>query len=206
MALTPAKLELLNNSDANKLKKNNKDDLCSYIMHLKEKVEELASYQLISKRVELLERSHIQSLQYDRRESLELQGIPEKIKDEDLESCCKDILEGIGCGTIQSSQITACHRLKNKSKTIIRFINRKHANLALHNRKKLRTLNIERHGFPPNTKIYINESLCRPMQFLHYKVRLAAKSKKIDSYNLWKGKLTTKFTADDRASHMNTYQ
>ena len=89
MALTPTKLELLNNSDANKLKKNNKDDLCSYIMHLKEKVEELASYQLISKRVELLERSHIQSLQYDRRESLELQGIPEKIKDDDLESCCR---------------------------------------------------------------------------------------------------------------------
>ena len=30
MALPPTELEVLNNSDANKLNKNNKDDLCSY--------------------------------------------------------------------------------------------------------------------------------------------------------------------------------
>ena len=106
---------------------------------------------------------------------MELRGIPEKIKDEDLEGCCIDILADIGCGTIPSSQITACHGLENKSKTIVRFINGKHANLALSDRKKLRTLDFERHGFLPNTKVYINESLCRPMQYLHYKVRLAAK-------------------------------
>ena len=75
-----------------------------------------------------------ESIQNNRRESLELQGIPEKIKDEYPEGCCIDILADIGCGTTPSSQITACHSLKNKSKSIIRFINRKHANLALHNR------------------------------------------------------------------------
>ena len=31
---------------------------------------------------------------------------------------------------------------------------------------------------------------------------LQLNQKKIDSYNLWKGKLTIKFTADDRASHI----
>ena len=36
------------------------------------------------------------------------------------------------------------------------------------------------------------------MQFLAYKVRQAKKAKKIESYNLWKGKLTLKFEKKDK--------
>ena len=65
--------------------------------------------------------------------------------------------------------------------------------MALHNRKKLADIDRNKFGLSAASKgIYINESLCRPMQFLSYKVRQAFKAKRITSFNLWKGKLTIK--------------
>ena len=61
-------------------------------------------------------------------------------------------------------------------------------------------------GLTEGTKLYLNESLCRPYQFLHYKVRMAYKSKNIRNFNYWKGKLTIKMTENDqpiRISHIN---
>ena len=113
-SLSPAKLEELNSSDLGKLKKQNKDELINYIGLLRGKVEELQSYQLISKRVELLERSHLNSLQYNRRESIEIHGIPEKIENKDLESYCLDVLEDIGVREVSSHDVHACHRLRSK--------------------------------------------------------------------------------------------
>ena len=188
--LTHDQVMEMNNADLKKLKHSNKDDLLAYIGLLRSKVEELASYQLISKRVQQLERSHLNSLQYQRRESIEIYGVPETVGDGELETHCIDMLEKIGCGPINERDVQACHRLKNKKNTIIRFVNRKHAGLALHNRKKLKT---ERPG------VFINESLCRPMQFLAYKVRSALKAKNISSWNLWKGKLKIKL---DNQTHV----
>ena len=192
MSISPSKLEEMSSSDMDKLKKNhNKDQLVAYIQTLRSKVEELVSYQLVSKRVELLERSHLNSLQYQRRESIEIHGIPQSIADDNLESYCTDVLEEIGCGEIESNDVHACHRLKNRDKTVIRFVNRKHADLALHNRKKLASIDKKKHQIPSQSPgLFINESLCRPMQFLEYKVRMAYKRKLIKSYNLWKGKLS----------------
>ena len=191
MSLLPQKVDEMNSSDSAQLKKNsNKDELCGYIQLLREKVEELESYKIISDRVKQLEKSHLKSLQYTRRESIEICGLPESIDDKKLEETCINILDDIGCGIINESQIHACHRLKNRKKTIIRFVNRKHANLALHNRKELAKLDREKYGL--GNAIYINENLCRQMQFLYYKVRLSYKAGKILSFNLWKGKLSLK--------------
>ena len=146
----------------------------------------------MAKRVELLERTMVKSLQYNRRESIEIHGLPETIKDENLEGKCLDLLGEIGCGHIQPSQVQACHRLKNRNKTIIRFVNSKHANAALHNKKKLKEVKKENYGLPKEDKIFINESLCRPFGFLAYVIRKALASKSIESYNIWKGKITLK--------------
>ena len=188
--LTPTKLLEMDKSDIGALKKSNKDELLGYISTLRGKVEELQSYQLIAERVKLLERSHLRSLQYNRRESIEICGLPETIKDDDLEQTCLQILEDIDCGKIKKSSVHACHRLKNRDKTIIRFVNRKHADLALHNKKKLKDVEKTKYGLQKN--IFINESLCKPMQFLAFKVRKAYREKKISSFNLWKGKLSCK--------------
>ena len=193
-SITPTKLVEMNNSDLTSLKKSNKDDLLGYISNLRGKIEELQSYQLIAQRVNLLERSHLRSLQYNRRESIEICGFPESIQDDQLEEKCIELLNDIGCGKIKKTAVHACHRLRNRDKTIIRFVNRKHADLALHNKKKLKNVDKEKYGL--SGEVYINESLCKPMQFLAYKVRSALRQKKISSYNLWKGKLSLKI--DDR--------
>ena len=196
MTLSPQKLEEMTSADINKLKKNNnKDDLCSYIVLLRGKLEELESYNLISKRVEMLERSMVSSTQYQRRENIEIHGVPESVTDDELEGTCLDLLNEIGCGIISPSQVHACHRLKNKSNTITRFVNRKHADKALHNRAKLKDIDKQKLKVG-NANIYINENLCRPMQYLHYKIRQAHKLKQIFSYNVWKGKLSIKMLED----------
>ena len=185
-------------ADSSQLKKSNKDDLCTLIVFLRGKVEELESYQLVSKRVQLLEKTLVSSMQYSRRESIEIHGLPETIKDEELEGKCLGVLEDIGCGKIDSSQVHACHRLKNKNNTIIRFVNRKFADKALHNKSKLKNINREKYGVANDKNIYINENLCRPMQYLAYKVRQALRDRKIVSYNIWKGKLSVKLVLNGR--------
>ena len=184
------KIEEMANSDLDQLEKKSRKELCGYIQHLRGKIEELVSYQLVAKRVQHLERSHLNSLQYQRRESIEINGIPESVPDDKLEDTCLDLLNDIGCGKIKKSQVHACHRLKNKKNTIIRFVCRKNADKALHNRGKLK--NIDKTKYGVNGSIYINENLCRPMAFLAFKVRTAKKNGLIDSYNIWKGSLSIK--------------
>ena len=41
----------------------------------------------------------------------------------------------------------------------MRFLNRKHCKKALLNRRKLKNLDKEKHGFTQNTKVFINENL-----------------------------------------------
>ena len=60
-----------------------------YIQHLRGCMEELESYQLSAKRVEILERSHYKSLQYNRRESIEIPDIPDTVPDKELENKMK---------------------------------------------------------------------------------------------------------------------
>ena len=177
------------------VKKFSKKDVCNYIVGLRNKLEELESYRLISKRVKLLERNLISHMQYNRRESIKISGL-DKINNNDLEKTTVGILEDIGVGKIESWQVQACHRLKNPKNVIIKFVSRKHAALAIHNRKKLMNLDNEKHGLNRDAKIFINENLCRPLKFLHCKVRQAYKNKKILYFNLWKGKRSVKLGAN----------
>ena len=203
--LSQTLLEEMNLSDVNKLKGNNKDQLLAYIQILRGKVEELQSYQLIAKRVQLLERSQLHSLQYNRRESIEIHGIPAAVVDKDLETYCCEVLGEIGCGEIGDRDVHACHRLRNKDKAIIRFTNRKFANKALHHRKKLKEIDRQKFKIPESSRgLFVNESLCKPMSFLFYKVRSALSAKKIDAYNLWKGSLSIKMNGcDHNISHVD---
>ena len=176
------------------LHNKNKRELVAYIGSLRGRVEELESYNLVAKRVQLLERSVMRSMQYQRRESIEIHNIPVSVTKEKLEEYCCNLLTDIE-NPVQPDQIHACHRRNNPKKTIVRFVNRKHADKCLFNRSKLKDVDKEKFQLPPeHPGLFINESLCRPLEFLFYKVRQASKSrgKAALSYNLWKGKLTIK--------------
>ena len=77
--------------------------------------------------------------QYGRRNNLEITGIPDEIKDEDLEEKVIEILNKIDVN-VSTKDIEACHRIgksrENSKKTIIQFVNRKYAKKALLNKKR----------------------------------------------------------------------
>ena len=183
-----------------------KSELVAYIGRLRGKVEELESYNLIAQRVQLLERSVLGSMQYQRRESIEIHNIPDTVTKEKLEDYCCDLLTDIE-NPVQPHEIHACHRRNNPTKTIIRFVNRKLADNCLFNRSKLKDIDKDKFDLPPDHPgLFINESLCRPLEFLFYKVRQAskAKGKNILSYNLWKGQLSITFNGTDhKISHID---
>ena len=56
--------------------------------------------------------------------------------------------------------VQACHRLKEKERTIVKFLNRKDCLQILRVKKELKFLDPTELDFPENTKIFINESLC----------------------------------------------
>ena len=181
-----------------------KHDLVNYILHLRNEIntigtelEALKANQMITKRVEYLERIQLISQQYNRRESLELNGIPINVKDDELEEKCVGIIQDVTGRGIPEWQVHACHRLKNRNKVILRFITRKIPDMAFHNRKYLKNLDKTKYGLDENTQIYFNESLCPKMNYLFYKVRCAWKDQKLNSYNLWKGRLTIKMEEND---------
>ena len=78
--------------------------------------------------------------QYSRRENLIILGIPNSIRQQNLESEVLNILRVFGLKKIASYDIVACHRLKGKNdkypaRSIIRFTNRKLVNYCLNNRE-----------------------------------------------------------------------
>ena len=83
--------------------------------------------------------------QYNRRQNLIIEGIPDNIPQNKLETICLDIIHDIGFSDVSSYEVVACHRLRRRegdstSPTIIRFINRKITEFCLKNRWRLQHL------------------------------------------------------------------
>ena len=124
--------------------------------------------------------------QYNRKESIEVSGIPENILQKDLENTMIGVLRRVGLWGLESYEIAACHRLKRKvnnektSRVIIRFINRKRTYKCLENRKRLKDTIWE---FP---NIYIHNSLCQKYKDIYEKcteVRLCGVINKFWTFN-----------------------
>ena len=111
---------------------NNKDE---FIQSLKNCVDKLES------QICLLESALINNEikinigdQYSRRNNIVIQGIPQSVKRKDLEDKIINILDKINV-KVTKNDIEAYHRLDDSRKTIVRFINRKHALEVLKNKK-----------------------------------------------------------------------
>ena len=117
--------------------------------------------------IESLEKELYQFQQYNRRESVEISGIPENINQNNLETTIINILRRVGVWNLESYEIAACHRLRRKSgnehtqRIIIRFTNRKRVYQCLQARKYLRDT-IHEHP-----KMYIHDSLCQKYNDLY---------------------------------------
>ena len=82
--------------------------------------------------------------QYNRRENLIIDGIPDSVPQKNLEGVCINIIRDLGfVGRLGSYEIIGCHRLKKKpsnatTPVIIRFFNRKITEFCMKNRRKLK--------------------------------------------------------------------
>ena len=110
-------------------------------------------------RVIKTERQCWENAQYSRRDTLEIVGIPNSVGNSVLEETVRDVFKKIGV-EIDERDVQACHGLKEKERTIVKFVNRKDCLQILRVKKDLKSLDPTELDFPENTKIFINESLC----------------------------------------------
>ena len=153
-------------------------------------------------RVIKLEREVYVSQQYSRRECLEFTGIPSDVDNKDLEGKVCEILQAIDVN-VNPDDLEACHRLKKKERTIVKFSNRKTCLNALKNRKRLKDLNREEIGFPDETSLYLNESLCPYYRGLWGKCRGLLVDKLIARLWTYNGTVMIKFIDNDDAERFS---
>ena len=100
--------------------------------------------------------------EYGRRNNTVISGIPDSVYVNQLEESVTEILTDINVNET-SNDIQACHRISNKdtriggTKTIIHFLNRKHANQALYNKKKLSQVKKKYTCNPNNNLFFISK-------------------------------------------------
>ena len=162
---------------------------------------------ILDDRVIALERSHYLYLQYGRRESIEITGIPEQVKQEDLEKEVEKIYNEIKVEVhgrqMNTSDISACHRVGKKGVTIVRFVNRKFATEGLFKGKNLKGTKL--YG---NIPIYINNSFCKEFKFYGYIIRKLKTRAQIDAYKIKNGVYQIKTLGNDNyveVSHISDF-
>ena len=96
----------------------------------------------INERLIEIERNFNLSSQYNRRSCIEISGIPDDIPVHKLEDEVIKIYKTAGFKVeereLDHHEIQACHRIAKKGKIICRMVNRKFAEVALYNSKKLK--------------------------------------------------------------------
>ena len=153
------KTEATLGSQISDLSKEIKDTLT----HLKKLEADIAVVKMVNdrlvERIVKTERQCWENAQYFRRGTLEIVGILGSIDNSVLEETVRGIFGKIGV-QVDEQDIQACHRLKEKERTIVKFANRKDCLQILRVKKDLKFLDPTELDFPESTKIYINESLC----------------------------------------------
>ena len=143
----------------------------------------LATCPQLNKRVIELERSHALYLQYNRRNSVEITGIPEDVEQKDLECQVIKIYDEAEVGrSLNLFDIEACHRIGKKNVVIVRFVNRKFAREGLYKGRNLKGKNIYGNG-----PVYINDSFCEPFNYIGYLIRKLKKRSLIEGYKIKNG-------------------
>ena len=121
-------------------------DLVPDIRELQHAVKELqVENGNLKEEIYLLDKEVAMTNQYNRRQNLVIDGIPDNVPVKDLEDVCLNIIHQIGFLPVGNYEVVGCHRLKRRpgdksAPTIIRFVNRKITEFCLKNRWRLKNL------------------------------------------------------------------
>ena len=145
----------------------------------------------------MLERKCWENEQYSMRECMEISGISQSIKQIDLDWAVLNVFDKIDA-PVDLQNIEACHRLKSNdngrsNKVIVKFSKRKDM-IRVMNKKKF--LNLDGTGFPPNTSLFINPSLCSYYKYLWSKCKALWSGELISSFWVSNGSLRIKLGDD----------
>ena len=164
------------------------DQLIQVILGLKGEINKLNDdfKKVVNLRLYHLERNQNMYMQYGRRESFEIVGIPQNIPDDKLEDEVIDIMKeakvSVNRQPMKKMDISAVHRLADKKTTIVRVVNRKYSRQAIINGRNLK--DTKRYG---DNSIFINNSFCYEFKFLNFVIRKAAREHSIFKYKIRNG-------------------
>ena len=162
----------------------------------------------LSSQLTMVERKCWANEQYSSRECLEISSIPDCISQIDLEIKVCDIFHERNAD-IDPVNIEACHRLKSNHwpKKFLAILAKKNDALKiLREKKKLKTTDVSHQGFPPNTVVFINESLCSYYRFFWLECKRLLSKKSIVSFWVSNGSIRIKESGNSAAilvSHIN---
>ena len=176
-----------NGNEATSLEAMSKEDLIVMVKTLQSRNHDLEKtfMEKFDKRLEILERVQNSSLQYLRRDTVEISGIPVSVSQEKLEDEVIKLFNTAGVEVdghkLDKLQIHACHRIGSKGATVVKTVNRKFAEQSLYCSKNLKGKS------PYPTEVYINSSFCKEYSFLNFVVRKAKQQGHIHRYKVKKG-------------------
>ena len=141
-----------------------------------------------NERILNLEKDFHRNLQYQRRDTVEISGIPKTVDVKNLEAEVIKIYDAaqvkVHGQSLRPSDIQASHRIgKKKETTIVKFVSRKFAFEGLVNGRNLKDNNV----YGPGTKLYINTSFCDAYRHLNFLIRGIKGKKLIHHYKVRKG-------------------
>ena len=178
------------NADLKNLTNKSKKDLIELVKKLAEENAVLKDVQKFmetsNKRIEKLEREQNQTLQYMRRDSIEISGIPDSVSQKDLKAEVVKIYETAGVTVhgkkLAPKHIQACHRIGQKGIAIVKFANRKFAREGLVCGRNLKDKQIY-----DGSKVYLNTSFCPAYKHFNFVLRSAKKKGDITHWKVRNG-------------------
>ena len=118
--------------------------------------------------------------QYARKETIEFHGFNTDIDDKAMEGKVLQVINSIkeeDQPEFKSSDIQACHKLRNKKIVICKFVSRKRMRSVVNTRKKLKDKDLKAYGVAG--KLFISESMSFPYKNIDWKCRLLKKAQRI---------------------------
>ena len=143
------------------------------------------------KKITAVEKTSNSISQYSRKETIEFHGFNPDTPANEVEGKVLKIINTITDNDdIQytAEDIQVCHKLKDRSKIICKFISRKRMRNVINNRKKLKDMNLKNHGIPG--KLFINESMAPAFKEIDWRCRQLKKASLIKECWFFNGNYT----------------
>ena len=159
------------------------------------------------KKITAVERTSNSISQYSRKETIELHGFNPETPANEVEDKVLNIINSINNEDDYSKytpeDIQACHKLKDRSKIICKFVSRKRMRNVINNRKKLKGMDLKNQGIPG--KLFINESMAPSFKGIDWRCRQLKKAKLIKECWFFNGNYTLQNLKEEKkqVSHIN---